>query len=687
MTQNTLRKTALSLALAGAMAPGLALATDPVRELEYRDAGGSDFQGAALDSAGNVFVTRGSGRNFITSKYAPEGTLLWQRNHQTPNGSWYGPTSNIAVDSQGNSYVALSNSYEYGRLLKYDTNGNEQLLFAGSGIAYAWDHGIRVSTDSNDNVYVYATRYVEKYAPDGTRLWRTDFSNKWGAPTRDLEVDARGNIYVLGLRDASNWYNIVLEKYTADGQVVWMQSFPVNGSSNPVGVEIDSQGNLVIAANRTGVNGYYVDTLLKYSPAGALLTSLDIDRGNYSRTTAFELDPQDNAYLTGTVNGDLYLEKLDANQARQWLQVRDFGWNDNGNDLALDAKGNVYVTGNAATGSHWSNEAFATLKWDSNGVEQWALRDVRGSGDWIGLRDGKVYSGGRTLWPHNALVIRYDDASNTPPVADAGQYPLQECSGQLTNVLLDGSGSSDADGDLLSYSWSGSFGSASGATALAGFTLGTHPVTLTVADGNGGSDAQTVAITVQDSTPPTVDAGADRVIIAPNVAGAAFTLPYTAEDRCGAVNTTVTPQLASYPVGNHRLTVTATDASGNVASDQMTLTVAYDFGGFLAPLTANGVYKLGRTLPVKIQLLYGDGSLVTDAQPTLRLQQLSNNEPVGEPIDPQTNAQAPLDNGFRLSGEHYIYNLDTGYLSQGQYRLMVDLGDGSALKTLDIGFK
>jgi hypothetical protein len=61
-----------------------------------------------------------------------------------------------------------------------------------------------------------------------------------------------------------------------------------------------------------------------------------------------------------------------------------------------------------------------------------------------------------------------------------------DCAGPQTSVTLDGSGSSDPDGNALTYTWTGSFvgGTATGVTPTVKFNGGgTFPVTLTVSNG------------------------------------------------------------------------------------------------------------------------------------------------------------------------------------------------------------
>jgi PKD repeat protein len=105
---------------------------------------------------------------------------------------------------------------------------------------------------------------------------------------------------------------------------------------------------------------------------------------------------------------------------------------------------------------------------------------------------------------------------NDAPVAAAG--PDQTVTAGDT-VVLDGSGSSDLDGDLLTFGWAltvpaGSVASLSDPAAVSPtFAVdvpGEYTIVLTVDDGNGGSDTDTVVIsaTAAPNTPPVAESDA-----------------------------------------------------------------------------------------------------------------------------------------------------------------------------------
>lgn len=102
-------------------------------------------------------------------------------------------------------------------------------------------------------------------------------------------------------------------------------------------------------------------------------------------------------------------------------------------------------------------------------------------------------------------------ASNTPPVANAGDDQTIECTASTgTSVTLNGTGSSDPDDDPLTFTWTGPFpeggGTVTGPTPIVTLPLGVHTITLTVDDGNSGTDTDAVEITIEDTTPPEVAA-------------------------------------------------------------------------------------------------------------------------------------------------------------------------------------
>ena len=67
---------------------------------------------------------------------------------------------------------------------------------------------------------------------------------------------------------------------------------------------------------------------------------------------------------------------------------------------------------------------------------------------------------------------------------------------------MNGAGSSDPDSDILTYAWTGPFGTANGVNPTVSLPIGTHTVTLVVDDGKGGIATDQVNVQVVDTTGP-----------------------------------------------------------------------------------------------------------------------------------------------------------------------------------------
>jgi len=157
------------------------------------------------------------------------------------------------------------------------------------------------------------------------------------------------------------------------------------------------------------------------------------------------------------------------------------------------------------TGSAWST---ATWEWREGAA-------VLGTGATlqvslaVGVHNITLYC--TDLTGHNDTddVVIDVRAGAQPPVADAGLdrtvMDVNDSGDEL--VCLDGSGSIDYDGVIVSWDWSeGGSTIATGESPQATFALGDHTVTLTVTDNEGRTDTDTVLIRVVAYAPSPTDA-------------------------------------------------------------------------------------------------------------------------------------------------------------------------------------
>ena len=134
------------------------------------------------------------------------------------------------------------------------------------------------------------------------------------------------------------------------------------------------------------------------------------------------------------------------------------------------------------------------------------------------------------------LIEIFQTAINLQPVAVAGEDQIVECASPGgTTVILDGSGTSDPEGDPLTFVWSGTFGSLVGETVTLELPLGDHSITLTVTDDSGKTGSDIVYVSVVDTSAPSMSISLSPVVLWPaNHKLIGITASIQAIDSCDA---------------------------------------------------------------------------------------------------------------------------------------------------------
>ena len=396
--------------------PSVGFAVEPHTEMEIvYDGGDRDpLNSADIDVDGNVYLSGARGNSngatsntYYLAKYDSFGREQWVSTYVTGTGSSYGPSEAIDVDRDGNVYMVISESYNFGRIIKFDAQGAHQELTLGSTVPYAWDHSVGIQVQRSGDIFVRKGNSVEQRDNSGALVWSKLFLDHWSSSVRDMEVDSSNNLYAVGKvwNGSENTNNAGVMKIDSFGNELWR--YQLSGQSDAYRSSLDSSGNLVVAAIQINSSGNWDMTLLKLSPSGALLSNQSYDFGGSDLVTDFALDENDFRYALIKGAGGFITVKIAPDGTQLWSQTYYPGRKGAPSALAVDIHGGVFVTG--GYGNY--DQKFVTIKYDQDGVEEWLKIDGEyGSrGQWIRYgRTGEVYvAGAGRFSSSNAHMFRY----------------------------------------------------------------------------------------------------------------------------------------------------------------------------------------------------------------------------------------------------------------------------------------
>ncbi|HEY0867281.1 MAG TPA: SBBP repeat-containing protein [Fimbriimonas sp.] len=230
--------------------------------------------------------------------------------------------------------------------------------------------------------------FTIKYDTRGKVLWtrRYDGIGHGRDEAVDVAVDVDGNVVVTGssFTDEANGMDIVTLKYDPNGNLLWeaRHSGPGGGDDTPGAVAVDPFGNVVVTGQDVGIDTALDFTTIKYDPGGGNLWTVRYngltDHDDAGRAIAIDADG--NIYVTGysfggAANGiDYCTFKYDPAGTRLWRSRynNSYGRYDAAHAIDIDASGNVFVTGESMD---WLGSInYITLKYNSAGRERWGKR-------------------------------------------------------------------------------------------------------------------------------------------------------------------------------------------------------------------------------------------------------------------------------------------------------------------------
>jgi hypothetical protein len=185
-------------------------------------------------------------------------------------------------------------------------------------------------------------------------------------------VDASGNSYITGYVTGrlpgapERWAGVgdaFVAKFGADGSAVWVHQLGTRNEDVGRGVATDASGNVYVAGWTDGrlpgsSESYYgFDVFVaKFSPSGARLWVHELGSSTFDRAYAIAVDAKGNSFITGYSSGHLpgapehlrtgtehaFVAKYTSTGSRAWVHEIGDGV---GDGIALDTTGAVYLTG------------------------------------------------------------------------------------------------------------------------------------------------------------------------------------------------------------------------------------------------------------------------------------------------------------------------------------------------------
>ncbi len=205
---------------------------------------------------------------------------------------------------------------------------------------------------------------------------------------REFVLDAVGNVIVAGTSDSNRTGDdIVVHKYNRNtGSLLWEARYngPGNGYEFPNDLAVDAEGNVIVVGTSEGAGTGRDYWTAKYAAVdGALIWEVRYNGSGAGNDFAFgaAVDGAGNIVVTGESTGsggnsDYYTAKYAAATGALIWEKRYNGAANNSDfarDVAVDAAGNVIVTGSARYSStHWD---YHTVKYAAaNGNVLWEKR-------------------------------------------------------------------------------------------------------------------------------------------------------------------------------------------------------------------------------------------------------------------------------------------------------------------------
>ncbi|MDD2890971.1 MAG: SBBP repeat-containing protein, partial [bacterium] len=236
----------------------------------------------------------------------------------------------MAVDDSGYIYVtgeSCDTAWSDYMTIKYNSSGDTMWVRKYNGPDNSDDQALAIAVDKSGNVYVtgrscgvgtYYDYATVKYNSAGDTMWvrRYNYSSStWnGDYAYAITVDNSGNVYVTGRSDDSATIaDYATIKYDSLGNTLWVRRYngPANKGEEAYAIALDNNGNVYVTGASGGQPGYNYATV-KYNSLGDTVWVRRYNKPGYidNEGNAIAVDDSGNVYVTGVSSSSFYSDTL-----------------------------------------------------------------------------------------------------------------------------------------------------------------------------------------------------------------------------------------------------------------------------------------------------------------------------------------------------------------------------------------
>ena len=510
----------LLLAAIGAIPASAATTLAPLWTAGGLDAGTTGAGQAARigsDASGNVAVVSGpsGGRDLVVTSYTQDGALRWRSAISPSTGTF---TGDWVVAAPNGDFVAVGHNVTSSgspiaiTMARFSSTGG---LLWRVNVPGTFPSVGRLVIDSSGNAYLAFNALgdgqdiqVRKYNSSGALLWSQTIST--GLLANDIASSLAlspdgAQVAVTGsISGGASWITALYD--TSTGTRKWLVNAPEGIAARDV--VIDAGRVYVAGLGNVGITGY-LSAIAYDRTTGARLWRTDKKPADATSAAGLRMDlsPDGSLVVTGqAARGflDWYTVALETTGVVRWEAVRDGGLNTDEipRGVLVLGDGTTVVTGRGGPNLPGGFIPGVTAGYSPDGTLLWEAFSLLETVWATELPDGVVCATGG----YDALINCWRASGETDNQVPTAVMSATPATGNTPlTVAFSGTGSTDPDGTITSWSWSFGDGTTGGGatTSHVYSTAGTFTAALTVTDNEGASSTTSTPIVVNGGSPQT----------------------------------------------------------------------------------------------------------------------------------------------------------------------------------------